>query len=37
MKDAVIETGLTVKVPLFINENDVIVVSTSDGKYDSRA
>ena len=32
-KDAVIETGLTVKVPLFIEESDIIIVSTKDGKY----
>ena len=36
-KEAVLENGLTVKVPLFITENDKIVVSTKDGKYDSRA
>jgi len=36
-KDAVIETGLTVKVPLFIEESDIIIVSTKDGKYNSRA
>ena len=35
-KDATVENGLEVKVPLFINENDVIVVSTKDGKYVSR-
>lgn len=36
-KDAQLENGLNVKVPLFINQNDTIVVSTKDGKYDSRA
>ena len=36
-KDATLENGLTVKVPLFINENDYVIVSTKDGKYDSRA
>ncbi len=36
-KEAVLENGLTVKVPLFISESDKIVVSTKDGKYDSRA
>lgn len=36
-KEAELENGMTVKVPLFINENDIIVVSTKDGKYDSRA
>ena len=36
-KDATLENGLTIKVPLFINENDRVIVSTKDGKYDSRA
>ena len=36
-KEAVLENGLVVKVPLFISENEKIVVSTKDGKYDSRA
>ncbi len=37
MKDAVLETVMTVKVPLFINEGETIIVSTKDGKYQSRA
>lgn len=37
MKDAELENGMTVKVPLFIEEGETIVVSTSDGKYSSRA
>lgn len=36
-KEAVLENGLTVKVPLFISEGEHIIVSTKDGKYDSRA
>ena len=36
-KNAVVETGLQVKVPLFIQEGETIVVSTADGKYCSRA
>lgn len=36
-KDAELENGLTVRVPLFINEGEAIVISTKDGKYDSRA
>ena len=36
-KDAVLETGLTVRVPLFIEQDEVIVVYTQDGKYASRA
>ena len=37
MKDATLETGLVVKVPLFINNGEEIIVSTADGKYSSRA
>lgn len=37
MKDATIETGYIVKVPLFITEGEKIIISTSDGKYNSRA
>lgn len=36
-KEAVLETGLIVKVPLFIEQDESIIVSTKDGKYDSRA
>jgi len=36
-KDAVIETGYTVKVPLFINQGERVLISTSDGKYAGRA
>ena len=36
-KEATLENGLTVKVPLFISEHEHIIVSTKDGKYDSRA
>lgn len=35
-KPAVLETGLTVQVPLFINVDDQIVVNTTEGKYVSR-
>ena len=37
MKDAIVETGLNVKVPIFISEGEEIIVSTEDGKYVSRA
>ncbi len=37
LKDATIETGYTLKVPLFIAEGEEIIVTTSDGKYSSRA
>ena len=36
LKDATLENGLEIKVPLFVNENDVVVVSSRDGKYVSR-
>jgi elongation factor P len=36
-KDATIETGKVIKVPLFINEGEKIIISTKDGKYSSRA
>ena len=36
-KEAVVETGLMVKVPLFIEEGESIIVYTKDGKYVSRA
>lgn len=35
-KDAVTETGFVVKVPMFINEGETIIVTTADGKYYSR-
>ena len=37
LKDAECETGLMVRVPLFVEEGEVIIVSTADGKYVSRA
>src|SRR5690625_4923180 len=36
-KSAVLETGYTIQVPLFINQGDKVIVSTSEGKYVSRA
>ena len=36
-KDAVTETGLTVRVPQFIEQGETIAVSTADGKYAGRA
>ena len=36
-KDATVETGMNVRVPLFIEQGEKIIVSTSDGKYVSRA
>lgn len=36
-KPAVLETGLTVQVPFFINQGDVLVINTEEGEYVSRA
>ena len=36
-KDAVTNTGLKIRVPMFIKEGEHILVSTADGKYSSRA
>lgn len=36
LKDAELENGMTVKVPLFVNEGDEVIISTRDGKYVSR-
>jgi elongation factor P len=36
-KSAKLETGLNVQVPLFINEGDVLLIDTREGKYISRA
>jgi elongation factor P len=36
MKDAILQTGLMVKVPMFIEQGERIIVSTQDGSYVSR-
>ncbi|CEI84112.1 elongation factor P [Oceanobacillus oncorhynchi subsp. incaldanensis] len=36
-KPATLETGHIVQVPFFVNEGDVLVINTADGKYVSRA
>jgi elongation factor P len=36
-KNATVETGLTIQVPLFINEGDMLKIDTREGKYVSRA
>ncbi len=36
-KTAVLETGLEIKVPLFITEGEVVLVNTTDAKYVGRA
>ncbi len=35
-KEAVLNTGLTIRVPMFIDEGDIVIVSSKDGKYVSR-
>ncbi len=35
-KEALLETGIRIRVPLFINNGDKIVVNTTTGKYDTR-
>ena len=37
LKEVTLETGWTVKVPMFVSQGDKIIVSTIDGKYSSRA
>ena len=36
-KDATLETGMQIRIPLFVNEGEKVIVSTKDGKYVSRA
>jgi len=36
MKDATLETGLTIRVPPFINVGDIVRINTENGEYVSR-
>lgn len=36
-KDAVLETGYKLRVPLFIEQDEMVVINTTTGEYDSRA
>ena len=36
-KNAKVETGLELRVPLFINQDEMILVNPADGKYSGRA
>jgi len=36
-KNAILETGLEIKVPMFIAQDEIVLVNTADGKYSSRA
>ncbi len=37
LKEATLETGLVIRVPMFINTGDYVIINTETGKYDSRA
>jgi elongation factor P len=37
MKDAILETGYKLRVPLFIENGETILVRTDNGQYDGRA
>jgi elongation factor P len=37
MKEATLETGYKLRVPLFISEGETISIRTEDGSYDGRA
>ncbi len=37
LKNATLETGWTIKVPLFIEQGEMVVITTADGKYAGRA
>lgn len=36
-KTAILETGFSIQVPLFVNSGEKIIVNTTTGKYDTRA
>lgn len=36
-KNAKVETGLEIRVPLFIENEEMVMISTADGKYAGRA
>ncbi|MGE6258985.1 elongation factor P [Heyndrickxia sporothermodurans] len=36
-KPAILETGLSVQVPFFVNESDKLIINTTDASYVSRA
>ena len=36
-KNAKLETGLEIRVPLFIQNGEMVLISTADGKYSGRA
>ncbi len=36
-KDAVLETGYKLRVPMFINQDEYVIINTATGEYDSRS
>ena len=36
-KNAKLETGLEIRVPLFIENDELVLINTADGKYSGRA
>ncbi|MDD6468051.1 MAG: elongation factor P [Erysipelotrichaceae bacterium] len=36
-KNAVLETGWEIRVPLFINQDEMVLIDTAEGKYSGRA
>lgn len=36
-KPAILETGLSVQVPFFVNQGDKLIINTTDASYVSRA
>lgn len=37
MKDAILETGWKIRVPLFINQGETVQIRTDNGEYDGRS
>lgn len=37
LKNAILETGLQIRVPMFIEQDEMVIVNTVDGKYAGRA
>ena len=37
MKDATLDTGMVIKVPIFIEQGEMVVVNTENGEYVERA
>lgn len=37
LKEAVLETGFKIRVPMFISVGEMVIIRTDDGSYDGRA